>query len=120
MIPPFILAKLYVKGSLQNNEDGFEFSLKNIIDSTMLTSIGPVVAGDRHYDAGSIRMQVGEESFDGESISKQKPVPVRMSIPMKFTIIGDRLDTGENRITVTAISSDIGEITIEINDSVAA
>ena len=26
MIPSFLLAKLYVKGSLKNNESGFEFA----------------------------------------------------------------------------------------------
>ena len=45
MIPSFLLAKLYVKGSLKNTETGFEFSLKNIIDSTMLIGIGPVTVG---------------------------------------------------------------------------
>ena len=45
MIPSFLLAKLYVKGSLKNTATGFEFSLKNIIDSTMLIGIGPVTVG---------------------------------------------------------------------------
>ena len=52
MIPSFLLAKLYVKGSLKNTETGFEFSLKNIIDSTMLIGIGPVTVGERDYAAG--------------------------------------------------------------------
>ena len=44
MIPSFLLAKLYVKGSLKNHENGFELKLKNIIDSTWLTGIGPITA----------------------------------------------------------------------------
>jgi hypothetical protein len=47
MVPSFLFAKLYVKGSLKNTETGFEFSLKNIIDSTMLTGIGPIGVGEK-------------------------------------------------------------------------
>ncbi len=32
MIPSFLLAKMYVKGSLKNTDTGFEFTLKNIIE----------------------------------------------------------------------------------------
>jgi hypothetical protein len=60
VIPSFLLAKLYVKGSLKNTETGFEFALKNIIDSTMLIGIGPVTVGTRDYDSAAITLTVAD------------------------------------------------------------
>ena len=50
MVPSFLLANLYVKGSLKNTDSGFEFALKNIIDSTMLIGIGPISVGGMNYE----------------------------------------------------------------------
>ncbi len=44
MFPPFVLAKIYVKGSLKNTEKGFEFTLKNVVDSGTVVELGPITA----------------------------------------------------------------------------
>ena len=75
MFPPFILAKLYVKGSLKNTENGFEFSLKNIIDSTMLSGIGPITVGDKTYEGSAVKMALGDKEWQGDQISKTNLVP---------------------------------------------
>jgi hypothetical protein len=41
MFPSYLLQKVYVKGSLKNNEDGYEFALKNIVDTGTLVGIEP-------------------------------------------------------------------------------
>jgi len=119
MIPSFLLAKLYVKGSLKNNDDGFEFSLKNIIDSTMLIGIGPITVGEKNYEGDSIKMIVAERTVSGTELSRSNPVPVRMGVPLKVLVVGEKLSTGEQRITVAATTSDIGKIKFDINDETA-
>ena len=39
-IPPDILKKLYVKDSLKNIEDGFQFELRNVLADA--TIVGPI------------------------------------------------------------------------------
>jgi hypothetical protein len=119
MIPSFLLAKLYVKGSLKNTETGFEFALKNIIDSTMLTGIGPITTGGKSYADAAIIMQVADKTTNGAELSRQNPVPVRMGMPITVSISGEKLDPGPQMITVTATTSDIGKIKFDIRDSVA-
>ena len=119
MIPSFLLAKLYVKGSLKNNDKGFEFALKNIIDSTMLIGIGPITVGDKNYEGAAINMTVGDKTVNGAELSKSNSVPVRMGVPLKVEVTGDALATGANKITVTATTSDIGKIKFDISDNVA-
>jgi len=118
MIPSFLLAKLYVKGSLKNNESGFEFSLKNIIDSTMLIGIGPISATGKDYEGQAINMTVGDKTINGADLSRSNSVPVRMGVPMKVSVAGDKLAPGPQKITVAATTSDIGKIKFDINDTV--
>ena len=119
MIPSFLLAKLYVKGSLKNNEKGFEFTLKNIIDSTMLIGIGPISAGEKAYEGETITMTVGDKTVNGSELSRQNSVPVRMGVPMKVAVAGEPLAAGAQKVTVAATTSDIGKIKFDISDNVA-
>jgi hypothetical protein len=119
MIPSFLLAKLYVKGSLKNTETGFEFSLKNIIDSTMLIGIGPVTVGERDYDSAAITLTVGDKSISGADLSRQTAIPVRMGVPLRVSVTGDPLPPGAQRISVAATTSEIGKIKFDIGDTAA-
>jgi hydroxymethylglutaryl-CoA reductase (NADPH) len=119
MFPAFILAKLYVKGSLKNTPTGFEFTLKNIIDSTLLIGIGPISVGDKTYEGEALTMAVPEKTVSGSEISSKNSIPARMGIPIKVTITGAPLNPGQNKVSVAATTSDIGVIRFEINDTVA-
>jgi len=119
MIPSFLLAKLYVKGSLKNNDTGFEFSLKNIIDSTMLIGIGPISVGEKNYEGEAITMTTGDRTVNGAELSRSNSVPVRMGMPLKVSVTGEKLAEGEQKITIAATTSDIGKIKFDISDKVA-
>jgi len=118
MIPSFLLAKLYVKGSLKNTDSGFEFALKNIIDSTMLIGIGPITTGEKSYEDTAITMKLPDKTVSGAELSRQNSIPVRMGVPITVSIAGDKLVEGAQRITVAATTSDIGKIKFDINDTV--
>jgi len=119
MIPSFLLAKLYVRGSLKNTDSGFEFSLKNIIDSTILIGIGPISVGEKNYEGDAISMTVGDKSINGAELSRSNSVPVRIGVPLKVAVAGEQLVAGAQKITVAATTSDIGKIKFDISDTVA-
>ena len=119
MIPSFLLAKLYIKGSLKNSASGFEFALKNIIDSTMLIGIGPISTGEKAYEGDAITMTVADKTVNGSELSRQNSVSVRMGVPMKVSVAGEKLAAGAQKITVAATTSDIGKIKFDISDTVA-
>ncbi len=118
MFPPFILAKLYVKGSLKNTGDGFEFSLKNIIDSTLLSGIGPIIVGDKSYEGAAITMALADQQWPGDQISKTNLVPVKMGLPLHVLVKGDPLPAGDVKVSVTATTSDIGKIKFDVKDKI--
>ena len=120
MFPAFLLAKLYVKGSLKNTEDGFEFALKNIVDSTNLIGVGPIGAAGKDNGAEVITLTVGDKTLKGTELSRENAIPVTMGIPMKIKIAGDNLPPGPQKVSVTAISADIGKLKFDFTDTVQA
>ena len=119
MIPSFLLAKLYVKGSLKNTDAGFELTLKNIIDNSMLVGIGPIVAGGKSYEASAITVTVGDKTWKGEEVTRQNPIPARMGNIIHIMLTGDKLSPGAQKLSVSATSSDIGKFKFEVSDTVA-
>jgi hypothetical protein len=119
MIPSFLLAKMYVKGSLKNTESGFEFALKNIIDATMLIGIGPIGVGEKTYEGEAITMAVADKTVNGAELSRSNSIQIRLGVPVKVSVSGDQLAAGEQRITVAATTSDIGKIKFDISDTLA-
>jgi len=119
MIPSFLLAKLYVKGSLKNSDTGCEFALKNIIDSTMLIGIGPITVGERNYEGSAITISVADKIVNGAELSRQNPIPVRVGAPLNVAVTGDRLAPGVQKISVAATTSELGKIQFDVNDTVA-
>ena len=87
MIPSFLLAKLYVKGSLKNTDTGFEFTLKNIIDNTMLIGIGPVTVGEKSYEGAALTLTAGDKTISGADLSRQTSVPARMGMLLKIVVV---------------------------------
>ncbi len=118
MIPSFLLAKLYVKGSLKNFDSGFEFNLKNIVDATTLIGIGPIEVGGYSYEAAAITMTVAGTAYRGAELSKANSVPVRIGVPITVRVEGEQLKPGEQKISLTATTSDIGRIKFDIKDSI--
>jgi hypothetical protein len=119
MIPSFLLAKLYVKSSLKNTDSGFEFSLKNIIDNTMLFGIGPVAVGEKTYEGAAILLTAGDKTISGADLTRQNGVPARMGMLLRISVTGDKLAPGLQKINVTGTSSDIGKFKFDISENVA-
>ena len=61
MFPPFVLAKIYVQGSLKNTEKGFEFNLKNVVDSGTLVELGPITVDGKAYEAAALTIVIQQQ-----------------------------------------------------------
>jgi hydroxymethylglutaryl-CoA reductase (NADPH) len=118
MFPQFVLAKLYVKGSLKNTSDGFEFSLKNIIDATMLSGIGPILVDGKSYEGAALTAIIGDKQWRGDEVSKANLIPVKMGVPLRVLVQGEPLPPGEVKFTITATTSDIGKVKFDVKDRI--
>lgn len=112
MFPPSLLAKLIVPGSLKNNEDGFEFTLKNIIDSGTITGIGALTIGERIYEPARIVIRFREKEIPGDQVSRENPIYARSMLQIQFCVRGEPLAAGEYKIVLPVQTLEAGRLQI--------
>ncbi len=116
MFPASMLAKLFVKESLKNTEDGFEFKIKNIIDSGTVTGMGPVVVDETSYGPDACRLKVGEKEVVGSQITRSAPVPVRAFSEIRVRVLGSPLAAGEHKLTLQFFTEEAGKLQFSITE----
>ncbi len=119
MFPPFVLAKLYVKGTLKNTDHGFEFALKNMVDSGTLVELGPITVGEKVYTAAALTVVTGGQEKPGDQVTRANPMPVYMGSSFVIRVSGDPLPAGEQTINVSVLTREIGRLKFDIKDSAA-
>ena len=120
MYPASMIARVYVKGSLRNTGDGFAFDLKNNIDSTSLTGFGPVKVGGKIYEGAALTVVVKDKEYKGDALGRSSSVYFWVGLSVTVKVTGEALPVGENKISVSAVSSDVGRVTFEFTDTVPA
>ena len=117
-IPPFVLGKLYVKGSLRSDHDGFALELKNVIaPGTILDCVGLCVDGETvdlrqvalTSPSGDVRAMSG--------ISEQTPLhfPVGATVVLRVALWP--LPVGPHEIVVRVVADEVGPLDIPISDT---
>ena len=119
MFPPSVLAKLYVKGSLKNIENGFQFDLKNVVDSGTLIEISPVTVDSKPYEAASITVVTSREQRPGDQVTRTNPLPVYLGMLFTLGIKGEPLGPGEHSFNVSVLTREIGRIKFDFKDTLA-
>lgn len=119
MFPPFVLAKIYVQGSLKNTEKGFEFNLKNVVDSGTLVEFGPVTVDGTAYAAAAVTLVTGSSERGGDQVTRQNPMSVYVGSAFTVRVNGVALAAGEHAIKVSVLTREIGRLDFEVKDTVA-
>ena len=117
-IPTFLLRKLYIKGSLENNEDGFQFKLKNSISSATAISIEPMKVNGNEYplDATIISSEDGE--ITGNEISESSTFPIKVGTDITIRVKGEPLPEGEHKIDISLTTKEVGKLAFDVQDSI--
>lgn len=119
MFPASMLAQLYVKGSLKNTSDGFEFKLKNIIDSGTLVGLGPLGVDESSYAPETMTIKIGERVMRGDEISHSTPLPVRSYSEIFMTVTGAPLSVGGHKLTIQMVTREVGRLQFSVNETIA-
>jgi hydroxymethylglutaryl-CoA reductase (NADPH) len=119
MFPPFVLAKIYVKGSLKNTEKGFEFNLKNVVDSGTIVELGPITVDGKAYEAAALTIITSSSERRGDLVTRQAPMPAYIGSAFTIRVDGEALAAGEHVIHVSILTQEIGRIHFEAQDTLA-
>jgi hypothetical protein len=119
MFPAFVLNKLYVKDSLKNTETGFQFDLKNVVDSGTLVEIGPITVDGKPFDAPLITVVTSSQERTGDQVMRTNPLPVHLGMLFTLRVSGESLAAGEHTVNVSVLTREIGRLKFDFKDSIA-
>jgi hypothetical protein len=116
MFPTYLLQKVYQKGSLKNNEDGFEFSLKNIVNNGTLVGLNPLIVNGESFPAAAVRLVSAGKEISGSQVTNRTPLPIPVNSQMRLVVTGRPLPPGAHEITISLVTREIGLVKFKISD----
>ena len=119
VIPPTVLKKLYVKGSLRLEEKGFAFDLKNRIAPATITDVsGLDVNGESLDDSAMIIVPPSGNTRSAEQISPGRPLHFPVGVVVSLHVAAEPLEPGSHDLTLYVKVKEIGSLHIPISDTI--
>jgi hypothetical protein len=119
VIPPTVLKKLYVEGSLRLEDQGFAFDLKNLIAPATITEIsGLDVDGEAIDDSVVTIVPPSGNSRSADRISSGRPLHFPVGLVVTLHAAAEPLEPGEHELTLHVKVKEIGSLEIPITDTI--
>jgi hydroxymethylglutaryl-CoA reductase (NADPH) len=115
-VPSFLLKKLYVKGSLKNTDDGFQFELQNTLADATIVEPVKIAIDDMPIDPEKITLISGEREVKSTEISLNNTIPLKVNTKVTVKIKGKKLDEGGHKITIETKSKEYGTLSFDVKD----
>lgn len=119
MFPSYVLANLFVKGSLKNTDHGFEMKLKNIIDSGTIVGMGPLTVDETSFTPDLVTVNVKDRFVKGDQISSSSPFPVYVLSEIVLAVSGDPLSPGEHKLGFLIHTREAGRMQFTVTENLA-
>jgi hydroxymethylglutaryl-CoA reductase (NADPH) len=117
-VPAFMLKKLYLRGSLKNTEQGFQFQIRNTLAPGTITAVEPVVADGAVHPVADILL-VTKDTMPAAEISKEHPVVFGINTVVTMIVKGAQLAAGEHTVVMGVQTKEAGELKWDVTDTVA-
>ncbi len=118
-IPPVILKKLYVKGSLRAEGDGFVFSLQNNIAPGVIQGFKGLTLDGKAVSLEQVSIvQPDGAIVPAGSISEQSPLLFPVGAIVTLRVSGLPLGPGSHQVGIRVVVRDVGPLEIPIADTV--
>ncbi len=116
-VPAFLLKRLYVKNSLKNTDNGFCFTIKNILMDSTITSPITLAVDNKLIPPENVTLMTGDESVPAD-ISETNTLPLPVSVEVSVSVVSSPLPPGEHTIEIACTTKEFGDIKFSITDSV--
>ena len=115
---PEMLQRMYVKGSLQNQDSGFVFQVKNLIESGSLSGIAKVAVDGEEKELEGATLELNGKVRPLSEISWSSPVYVSYGATLTIYVPG-ALAAGEHTINAQFNVPELGRVSMPITDTIA-
>lgn len=119
LVPSFLLKRLYVKGSLRNNEQGFQFDLKNTLGSGYGNELLPLTLDGKELPKENSYFIRDAEEISFSAVSKDKPFTLPMNKILTILVKGVTLSDGPHKIGMSFVAEGLGKLGFEVTDMVS-
>ena len=118
-VPGFLLRRLYVKKSLTNTDDGFQFQLRNRLGSGYAHRVWPLtVDGDEMPADDTVFEQDGEPTAFSQ-VTRERTFSLAMNRTITISVAGVRLEPGPRKIGMGFDVPGLGTLRFDFTDVVA-
>jgi len=116
-IPPFLLKKLYVKGSLQDDEGGFTLALKNVIAPATISGFVGLEVDGRAVDAAGITVIAPNGNpRRADDVSAMSPLVFPTGAVVTLRVNDRPLGAGVHQLTIHVVAKEVGPVSIPVSD----
>jgi len=117
-IPPFVLKKLYAKGSLRSEDEGFSLLLNNVIAPGTITAIAGLELDGKSVDLARIRVTTpAGDVRPASEITSQAPLEFPIGSDVNLLVDGQQLAPGAHQLVIRVAVKDVGPLQIPISDT---
>lgn len=119
-VPAFLLRRLYVKGSLRNENGGFAFDLKNSLGSGYAESVLPLTIDGVEVPITSASFVTDGEALAFPDVSPERPMTLGMNKLVTITVDGQTLSAGKHKIGIGFMVTGMGKMEFDVTDAIEA
>ncbi len=119
-VPSFLLRRLYVKGSLRNDDSGFAFDLKNSLGSGYAEQVLPLTVDGEEVPAERASFSVDGTRVPFTHVSSAQPFTLAMNKVVTIGVEGQTLDPGKHKLGVGFVVTGMGTLQFDVTDALGA
>ena len=117
-VPSFLLRRLYVKGSLKNTADGFEFELRNRLGSGYALRVHPLTVDGAEIAAGASRFVMEDgASVRFDEVSAANTLTLALNKSIRVEVSGANLEDGPREIGMGFDVPGLGTMRFDFTDA---
>ena len=118
-VPGFILRRLYVKTSLKNTPDGFEFQLRNRLGSGYAYKMSPLIVDGAEIPVDKVFFEMGGDPTSFADVSRENTFSLSMNKQITISVEGITLEPGPRKIGMGFDVPGLGTLKFDFTDNVA-
>jgi hypothetical protein len=118
-VPGFLLRRLYVKQSLANTEDGFQFELMNRLGSGYSHKVLPLTVDGAEIPIDSAEFDLEGKPTRFDQVTEQSTLTLAMNKAIVVRVTGTRLEPGAHKIGMGFDVPGLGTMRFDFTDIVA-
>jgi hypothetical protein len=117
-ISPDMLNRVYLRGSLKNTANGYELTLKNVVEAGSMAGVKSVTVDGNQVSMASVALKHEGKERRADEVNYGAPFFLRFNAEVSVCVAGQPLAAGAHDIVLVINVSEVGQLQIKIHDEV--